>query len=109
MGLVPILFGLVVLATVAWVVCAANGRGGEADCLSRLQRMAKRVGISPAELHDSAVGPLLPTVEALCVDCGHVDECDEWLHAHAVATAVPQFCRNAGYLWLARQPLDTRD
>jgi len=107
-----ILVFLLVLALIAsgiWVARVAAGHYALAEHPERFPRMARILGFSMDGLRNSDVGLHLPTAERLCLVCRNTEACDAWLTAGGNPDEAPEFCPNAGYLHLARRPLDTLD
>lgn len=109
MDMLVFLVGLAIVASALWVARVAYGHYALDDHPARFARMAGIVGMPVGRLRDSAVGLHLPTAERLCLVCRHTEECDAWMAAGANPSEAPEFCPNAGYLQLARRPLDTLD
>lgn len=109
MDILGFLMGLAVLAGGIWIARVALGHYALADHPERFPRMARILGLSMDGLRDSDVALHLPTAERLCLACKNTEACDAWLASGGNPDDAPEFCPNAGYLHLARRPLDTLD
>lgn len=109
MEILVFLLGLALVASAFWIGRIMIGHYGLADHPVRFPRMAGILGLSVDELRDSDIGLHLPTAERLCLACKDTEACDAWLAKGGHPDEAPVFCPNAGYLSLARRPLDTLD
>lgn len=109
MEILVYVLGLALVASGIWVGRILFGHYVLAEHPSRFPRMAGILGLSVDGLRDSDVGMHVPTAERLCLACKDTDVCDEWLASGGDPDEAPDFCPNAGYLHLARRPLDTLD
>lgn len=109
MDILVFLLVLALLASSVWLGSVLFSHYALAEHPARFPRMAGILGFSIEGLRDSDVGMHLPTAERLCLACKDTEACDRWLASGGDPKEAPEFCPNAGYLNLARRPLDTLD
>lgn len=67
----------------------------------RLLRTMQRLGIRPTTAAQLQFARYLPMAVRLCYFCRSKSECDAWSAKRGEATAPPEFCANAAFLYSA--------
>lgn len=109
MDILVFAFALALLAAAIWVGGVLVNHWTVAGHPERFSRMTGILGYSVDGLRDTQLGLHVPTAERLCLACRNANACDAWLASDARRDEAPEFCPNAGFLQLARQPLVTYD